>query len=70
MQITVLTVVSVFIIIVLIIAAVKTVIPNADTTKACLIGYKAACSFTPVSTAILILVAFAVFAAAKRMTWI
>jgi hypothetical protein len=70
MQVTTLTVVPVLIIIILTIAAIKTVIPNSEVSKTCLIGYKAACSFTPISTIVLILIAFAIFAAAKRMTWI
>jgi hypothetical protein len=62
-----LTIVFVFIIVALSIAAIKTVIPNLNASKACLLGYKATCSFTPVSTAILVLVAISVFAAAKRL---
>jgi len=63
-----LTVVFVFIIVVLAIAAIKTIIPDSNTSKACLLGYKAACSFTPLSTAVLVLIAISVFAAAKRFT--
>ena len=61
-----LTVVFVFIIVALSIAAIKTVIPDLNASKACLLGYKATCSFTPLSTAILVLVAISVFATAKR----
>ena len=52
------------------ILAIKTVIPNADVSKACRLGYKAACSFTPISTAILIIAAAIVFVAAKKVMWI
>ena len=61
-----LTIVFVFIIVALSIAAIKTVIPDLNASKACLLGYKAACSFTPLSTAVLVLVAISVFIAAKR----
>ena len=60
------TVVFVFVVFALSIAAVKTVIPNSNASKACLLGYKAACSFTPLSTIVLVLVALSVFTAAKR----
>ena len=52
-------------IVILSIAAVKTVIPNGEASKPCLLGYKAACSFAPISTAILIVAAIATFVAAK-----
>jgi len=65
-----LTIVFVFIIVALSIAAIKTVIPDMNASKACLLGYKAACSFTPLSTAVLVLVAISVFAAAKRFALI
>jgi len=61
-----LTVVFVFIIVASSIAAIKTVIPDLNASKACLLGYKATCSFTPLSTAVLVLVAISVFATAKR----
>lgn len=54
-------------IIILAIAAVKTVFPNADASKPCLLGYKATCSFTPISTIILVAAAAAVFFATKGM---
>ncbi|MBL7074272.1 hypothetical protein ISS37_03420 [candidate division KSB1 bacterium] len=38
-------------------ASVLTIIPNASISKECLLGYKALCSFTPVSTIILIIAA-------------
>jgi len=59
-------IVFVLIIVSLSIAAIKTVIPNLNASKACLLGYKATCSFTPLSTAILVLVAISVFVTAKR----
>jgi hypothetical protein len=55
-------------IVILCIAAVKTVIPNADVSKPCLLGYKAGCPFAPISTIILVAAAVGVFFAAKR--WI
>jgi hypothetical protein len=61
-----LTMVFVFIIIALSIAAIKTAIPDLNASKACLLGYKTTCSFTPLSTAILFLIAISVFATAKR----
>ena len=50
-----------FVIIILCVAAVKTAIPNEEASKSCLVGYKAACSFTPISTLILVGAAVAVF---------
>ena len=34
--------------------AVVTLIPRAAASKACLLGYKALCSFTPISTVMLL----------------
>jgi hypothetical protein len=62
-----LTVIFVFIIAALSIAAAKTAIPNSNASKACLLGYRATCSFTPISTAICIAAAVVVFVVAKRM---
>ena len=62
-----LTIVAVVVIIILSIAAVKTVIPNAEASKPCLLGYKAACSFVPISTAILIIAAIVTFVVARRV---
>lgn len=42
------------ILIILLVLGVKTLIPNANASKPCLLGYKAACSFTPISTFILL----------------
>ena len=61
------TVVAAVVIFIWVICAIKTVIPNADASKACLLGYKAACSFTPVSTAICIIGAVVTFIVAKRL---
>jgi hypothetical protein len=58
-------IVAVVVVVILSIAAVKTVIPNAEASKPCLLGYKAACSFTPISTAILIIAAVVTFVVAK-----
>jgi len=62
------TIIVIAVIAILAIAAVKTVIPNADASKPCLLGYKAACSFTPISTVILITAAVIVFFVANRLT--
>jgi hypothetical protein len=58
-------IVAVVVIVILSIAAVKTVIPNAKASKPCLLSYKATCSFTPISTAILIIAAIVTFVVAK-----
>ena len=67
MQITALDLVVSAVIIILSIAAIKTAIPNSNASKPCLLGYKATCSFTPISTAILILAAIITFLVAKNM---
>jgi hypothetical protein len=61
------TIITAVVIFIWIIAAVKTVIPNAEARKACLIGYKATCSFTPISTTICLIGAAVTFAVAKRL---
>jgi hypothetical protein len=61
------TIVAAFVMFIWVICAVKTVIPNADASKACLLGYKATCSFTPVSTVICIVGAVVTFVVAKRL---
>jgi len=58
-------IVAVVVIVILCIAAVKTVIHNEEVSKPCLVGYKAACSFTPISTVILIIAAVGTFVVAK-----
>jgi hypothetical protein len=60
-----LAIIAVAVIIILSIAAVKTVIPNEKASKPCLLGYKAACSFTPISTVILLIAAIVTFVVAK-----
>ena len=60
-----LKIVAVAVIVILSLAAVKTVIPNEEASKPCLLSYKAACSFTPISTAILIIAAIGTFVVAK-----
>lgn len=55
-------------IVILSIAAVKTVIPNGDASKPCLLGYKAACSFTPISTIILAAIAVTLFYLSDRIS--
>jgi hypothetical protein len=60
-----LRIVAIAVIVIMSIAAVKTVIPSEKAGKPCLLGYKATCSFTPVSTAILIITAISTFVVAK-----
>ena len=62
-----LTVAFVVVIVALSIAAVKTMIPNSQASKACLLGYKATCSFTPISTVILIIADIVIFFVSKRL---
>jgi hypothetical protein len=61
------TIIAAVVIFIWVISAIKTVIPNADASKACLIGYKATCSFTPISTAICLIGAVISFVVAKRL---
>ncbi len=61
------TIIAAVVIFIWVIAAIKTVIPNANASKACIIGYKATCSFTPVSTVICIIGAVVTFIVAKRL---
>ena len=46
---------------ILVIAAIKTALPEANASKPCLLGYKALCSFTPISTIILVVAAIGLF---------
>jgi hypothetical protein len=62
-----LRIVAIAVVVILSIAAVKTVIPNAEASKACLLGYKATCSFAPISTAILAVAAIAAFVLARNV---
>ena len=54
------------VIIALVLAAVKTAIPFLYISKACILGYKAGCSFTPISTMILVVAAVITYVVAKR----
>ena len=49
-----------------VLAAVKTIIPFPYVSKACMLGYKAGCSFAPISTVILILGAVITYFVAKK----
>jgi hypothetical protein len=62
-----LRIVAIAVVVIFSIAAVKTVIPNAGASKACLLGYKAACSFAPISTAILAAAAIGAFVLARSV---
>jgi hypothetical protein len=55
------------VIIIISISAIKTLIPYASASKPCLLGYKATCSFTPISTIILLAVAVAVFFVSRNI---
>ena len=58
---------KVYIVIVsLVLAAIKTIIPFPYVSKACMLGYKAGCSFTPISTIILVAATVIVYVVAKR----
>lgn len=50
----------------LILAAVKTIIPFPYVSKPCMLGYKAGCSFTPISTIILVVMIVFTYLVAKR----
>jgi len=54
------------VIVALVLCAVKTVIPFPYVSKACMLGYKAGCSFTPISTVILVGMIVATYIVAKR----
>ena len=54
------------IIVTLILSAIKTIIPFPYVSKACMLGYKAGCSFTPISTIILIVATIIVYIIGKR----
>jgi hypothetical protein len=49
-----------------VIAAIKTIIPFPYVSKACLLGYKAGCSFAPISTGILFFGVAITFFVARR----
>ena len=50
----------------LVLAAIKTVIPFTYVSKACMLGYKAGCSFTPISTVILVVMIIITYFVTKR----
>lgn len=43
--------------IVLILAAIVTLLPRASSRKRCMLGYKALCTFTPISSIVLVVIA-------------
>jgi hypothetical protein len=49
-----------------VLAAIKTIIPFPYVSKACLLGYKASCSFAPISTVILVVAAVITYVIAKK----
>ena len=58
------------VIVALVLAAIKTIIPFPYVSKACMLGYKAGCSFTPISTIILVVATIIVYVVAKRKNMI
>lgn len=54
------------VIVVLILSAVKTIIPFPYVSKTCMLGYKAGCSFAPISTVILVVMTIITYVVAKR----
>ena len=54
------------VIVALILATVKTIIPFPYVSKACMLGYKSGCSFAPISTIILVVMIIIVYIVAKR----
>jgi hypothetical protein len=62
-----LRIIAIAVVVILGIAAVKTVVPNAEASKPCLLGYKAVCSFAPISTAILAAAAVGAFVLARNV---
>jgi hypothetical protein len=53
-----------------VLAGIKTIMPFPYVSKPCLLGYKAGCSFAPISTVILIFGAAIMFFVAKRKNMI
>ncbi|MGW8289537.1 MAG: hypothetical protein ACWGNP_04625, partial [Candidatus Bathyarchaeia archaeon] len=49
------------VIVALILAAVKTIIPFPYVSKPCMLGYKSGCSFAPISTIILVVMIIIVY---------
>ncbi|MGD2065902.1 MAG: hypothetical protein PVI43_01870 [Candidatus Bathyarchaeota archaeon] len=54
------------IIVALVLSAIKTIIPFPYVSKACMLGYKAGCSFAPISTIMLAVPAVIVYVYAKK----
>ncbi|MBT8171260.1 hypothetical protein KJN74_00105 [Candidatus Bathyarchaeota archaeon] len=54
------------VIVALVLSAIKTIIPFPYVSKPCMLGYKAGCSFTPISTIILVVATIIVYVGAKR----
>ena len=50
----------------LVLSAVKTVIPFPYVSKACMLGYKAGCSFTPISNVIIVVAIVITYVVAKK----
>lgn len=48
-------------------AAVRTIAPDSSASKVCMLGYKAHCSFTPISTIICIIAAAVTFLITKKI---
>ncbi|MCW4016121.1 MAG: hypothetical protein NWF06_07120 [Candidatus Bathyarchaeota archaeon] len=53
-------------IVALVLCAIKTIIPFPYVSKECMLGYKAGCSFTPISTAILVVMIIITYVMAKK----
>ena len=58
------------VIVALVLSAIKTIIPFPYASKACMLRYKAGCSFTPISTIILVIATIIVYVVAKRKNMI
>ena len=54
------------VIVALVLSAIKTIIPFPYVSKACMLGYKAGCSFAPISTVMLAAPAVIVYVYAKK----
>jgi hypothetical protein len=62
-----LRIVLIVVIAILSIAALKTAVPAEEASKVCLLGYNTFCSFTPVSTLILVLAALGIFFTTRKI---
>jgi hypothetical protein len=54
------------VVVVWVLAAIKTIMPFPYVSKPCLLGYKAGCSFAPISTVILVVGAVITYYVAKN----